>query len=217
VETLSGQSGSITVIGAVSPPGGDFSEPVTQQSKRFVRCFWALDRDLANARHYPSISWLDSYSEYIEDVTPWWNEHGDPEWSILRREILDLLQREDRLQQVVKLVGADVLPDSQRFILEVCTLFKNAFLQQSSFDKIDMYSTVQKQVKMLKLIVSLYRLGEAAIKKGTTLLKIKQMKILGDISRMKFNIENEHVEKLDQLQKNLEREMAHFEEIYEGV
>ena len=217
VETLNGQSGSITVIGAVSPPGGDFSEPVTQQSKRFVRCFWALDRDLANARHYPSISWLDSYSEYIEDVTPWWNEHGDPEWSILRREILDLLQKEDRLQQVVKLVGADVLPDSQRFILEVCTLFKNAFLQQSSFDKIDMYSTVQKQVKMLKLIVSLYRLGEAAIKKGTTLLKIKQMKILGDISRMKFNIENEHVEKLDQLQKNLEKEMAHFEGIYEGV
>jgi len=216
VEALSGREGSITIIGAVSPPGGDFSEPVTQHTKRFVRAFWALDRDLANARHYPAISWLDSYSEYVDDVTSWWNENGDPEWTALRNEILDLLQRESRLQQVVKLVGADVLPDSQRLILEVCTIFKNTFLQQSAFDKIDMYSTVPKQVKMLKIIVTFYRRGQEAIKKGATLIKLKRMKVVAEITRMKFSVANDEVEKLDALQERLEREMRRLGEIYGG-
>jgi V/A-type H+-transporting ATPase subunit A len=215
VETLDGSQGSITVIGAVSPPGGDFSEPVTQHTKRFVRVFWALDRDLANGRHYPAISWLDSYSEYIGDVTPWWNEHGDPEWAELRGEIIDLLQRESRLQQVVKLVGADVLPDTQRLILDVCTLFKNVFLQQSAFDEIDMYSTVEKQVKMLKIIVTYYRLSLDAIKKGATLIKLRRMRVIEEIARMKYKVANDECEKLDALQKQLEREMQRLGEIYE--
>jgi len=216
VQTLAGGEGSITIVGAVSPPGGDFSEPVTQHTKRFVRAFWALDRDLANARHYPAISWLDSYSEYVEDVTPWWTEHGDPEWAELRREMLDLLQREARLQQVVKLVGADVLPDNQRLILEVCTLFKNTFLQQSAFDKVDTYSAIEKQVKMLKIIVTFYRLGLHAVKKGATLIKLKRMKTLTEITRMKFSVSNEDVEQLDTLQERLEREMRRLGEIYGG-
>jgi len=216
VQTLAGDEGSVTIVGAVSPPGGDFSEPVTQHTKRFVRAFWALDRDLANARHYPAISWLDSYSEYVDDVTPWWTEHGDPEWADLRHEILDLLQREARLQQVVKLVGADVLPDNQRLILEVCTLFKNTFLQQSAFDKIDTYASIEKQVKMLKIIVTFYRLGSAAIKKGATLIKLKRMKTLTEISRMKFSVANEDVDQLDALQERLEREMRRLGEIYGG-
>ncbi|MFH1943298.1 MAG: V-type ATP synthase subunit A, partial [bacterium] len=215
VETLCGREGSITIVGAVSPPGGDFSEPVTQHTKRFVRAFWALDRDLANARHYPSISWLDSYSEYVEDVTEWWNENADQDWANLRTEILHLLQREARLQQVVKLVGADVLPDAERLVLEVCTLFKNTFLQQSAFDKIDMYSTVSKQVKMLKIIVTFYRLGKEAIQKGATLIKLKRMKVVSDIARMKFSVPNEEVEKLDALQERLEREMRRLGEIYD--
>jgi V/A-type H+-transporting ATPase subunit A len=215
VQTLDGTRGSITVVGAVSPPGGDFSEPVTQHTKRFVRAFWALDRDLANARHYPAISWLDSYSEYVADVSQWWNEHGDPAWVELRGEIMDLLQREARLQQVVKLVGADVLPDSQRLILEVCTLFKNVFLQQSAFDEIDMYSTVEKQVKMLKIIVTYYRLGSEAIKKGATLIKLRRMRVIEDIARMKYKIANDETDKLDALQKQLEREMQRLGEIYE--
>ncbi len=213
-ETLGGKKGSITIIGAVSPPGGDFSEPVTQHSKRFVRAFWALDRDLANARHYPAISWLDSYSEYTEDVISWWHEHGDPDWITYRSEMLDLLQKEERLQQVVKLVGADVLPDSQKLILEVCTLFKNTFLQQSAFDKIDMYSTVQKQVKMLKIIITFYRMGSEALKKGATLIKIKRLKIVNEITRMKLSISNDEVKKLDELQGRLEREMTRLGEIY---
>jgi V/A-type H+-transporting ATPase subunit A len=217
VETLGGSQGSITIVGAVSPPGGDFSEPVTQHTKRFIRAFWALDRDLANARHYPAISWLDSYSEYVDDITDWWNEHGDPEWSILRHEILDLLQREARLQQVVKLVGADVLPDYQRLILEVCTLFKNTFLQQSAFDEIDRFSTVQKQVKMLKIIVTYFRLGQEAIKKGATLIKLRRMKVVHEIARMKFSISNEETDKLDTLQERLEREMKRLGDIYGGL
>ena len=216
VETLCGATGSVTVVGAVSPPGGDFSEPVTQHTKRFVRTFWALDRDLANARHYPAISWLDSYSEYVPDITGWWMENADPEWADLRREILDLLQRESRLQQVVKLVGADVLPDSQRLILDVCTLFKNAFLQQSAFDKIDMYATAPRQVKMLKIIVTYYRLGSEAIQQGATLMKLRRLKVLTEITKMKFTIANDEIDKLDTLQQRLEREMRRLGEIYAG-
>lgn len=216
VKTLSGQTGSVTIVGAVSPPGGDFSEPVTQHTKRFVRAFWALDRDLANARHYPAISWLNSYSEYVQDITPWWTEHADAEWPDLRREILDLLQREERLQQVVKLVGADVLPDSQRLILDVCTLFKNAFLQQSAFDEIDTYATVQRQVKMLKIIVTYYRLGSEAIKQGATLMKLRRLRVLSDVSKMKFSIANDQTDQLDALQQRLEREMRRLGEIYAG-
>ena len=214
MRTLSGEEGSITIVGAVSPPGGDFSEPVTQHTKRFVRGFWALDRDLANARHYPAISWMDSYSEYVEDVTVWWNENGDPDWAVLRRQMLDLLQKEARLQQVVKLVGADVLPDSQRLILEVCAIFKNVFLQQSAFDEVDMYATVQKQVKMLKIIVTYYLLGQEAIKQGATLIKLRRMKSVNEMARMKFSVPNEEVDKLDDLQSRLEREMKRLGEIY---
>lgn len=208
VKTLGGDTGSITVVGAISPPGGDFSEPVTQHTKRFVRAFWELDRDLANSRHYPAISWLDSYSEYVEDITSWWQENADPEWADLRREMLDLLQREARLQQVVKLVGADVLPDSQRIILDVCNLFKNIFLQQSAYDKIDTYTTVQKQVKMLRIIVTFYRLGIKALHNGATLVKIKRTKAINDITKMKFGVSNEEVEKLDQILERMNQEMA---------
>jgi V/A-type H+-transporting ATPase subunit A len=215
VETLAGSHGSITIVGAVSPPGGDFSEPVTQHTQRFVRTFWALDRELANARHYPAISWLNSYSEYVEDITAWWQENGDPEWGDLRHEMLSLLNREDKLQQVVKLVGADVLPDSQRFILEVCRLFKHVFLQQSAMDEIDTYSTVEKQVKMLRIIVTYYRLGSEAIQKGATLIKLRRMKVVSDIARMKLAVSNEEAGRLDDLQYRLEKEMTRLGEIYD--
>ncbi|MFO7889233.1 MAG: V-type ATP synthase subunit A [bacterium] len=215
IETLSGKKGSVTIVGAVSPPGGDFSEPVTQHTKRFVRNFWALDRDLANARHYPAISWIDSYSGYVEEVSEWWAEHGDPEWSRLRNTIFDLLQQDTRLQQVVKLVGADVLPDKQRLILEVCTLFKNAFLQQSAFDEVDMFASVEKQVKMLKIIVTFYNLALETIEKGATLIKIKRMRILNEVARMKYNVSNDEVEKLDKLYDRLKREFRRLGEIYE--
>lgn len=214
METLGGARGSVSIIGAVSPPGGDFSEPVTQHTKRFVRAFWALDRQLANARHYPAISWLDSYSEYLPDITGWWREHGGENWERDRQEMMDLLNREVRLQQVVKLVGPDALPDSQRFVLEVCTLFKNAFLQQNAFDDIDRYSTVEKQLAMLQLVLTYWKRGSEAIKRGVTLVKLRRMKILADIARMKFSVENERIDEIDRMQAKLERAIDKLESVY---
>jgi len=217
METLNGDNGSVTIIGAVSPPGGDFSEPVTQHTKRFIRCFWALDRHLANARHYPAISWLDSYSEYLSDVAPWWEsaEGGaSPEWLSDRTDIMELLHKEVRLQQVVKLVGPDALPDTQRFILEVCTLFKNAFLQQNAYDKIDAFSIVRKQVKMLHIIVDYYKRGAEAIKNGATLVKLRKMKVYQDIIKMKFSIPNDDLAGLDRIEAHLERSMEQVEALH---
>ncbi|MFA7125547.1 MAG: V-type ATP synthase subunit A [Sphaerochaetaceae bacterium] len=215
MKVLNNQEGSVSVIGAVSPPGGDFSEPVTQHTRRFVRCFWALDRSLASARHYPAIGWLESYSEYVNDVAAWWDEHSDGSWRESRSQIMDLLQREVRLQQIVKLVGPDALPDSQNFILEVCSLFKNAFLQQNAFDDIDRYSTVEKQIGMLQLILSYWRLGSEAIKKGVPMVKIRRMKVVQDIARMKFSVDNDDVGELDRIALRLERSLGQLGGMYE--
>lgn len=214
VETLGGGRGSVSIIGAVSPPGGDFSEPVTQHTKRFVRCFWALERQLANARHYPAISWLNSYSEYAADLEGWWTEQGGERWAAGRREIMELLNREVRLQQVVKLVGPDALPDSQRFVIEVCTLFKNAFLQQNAFDDVDRFSSIEKQLAMLELVLTYWRRGSEAIKAGVTLVKLRQMKVLSEISRMKFSVDNEQIEEITRLQARLERSIEKLEAVY---
>ncbi|MGI6433567.1 MAG: V-type ATP synthase subunit A [Sphaerochaetaceae bacterium] len=215
MENLNGSEGSVSVIGAVSPPGGDFSEPVTQHTRRFVRCFWGLDRALASERHYPAISWLDSYSEYVEEVASWWESHSGGQWGSSRQQIMDLLQREVRLQQIVKLVGPDALPDSQNFILEVCSLFKTAFLQQNAFDDIDRYSTVDKQIGMLRLILRYWELGSAAIGKGVTMVKIKRMRVVQEISRMRFTVANDKLEDLDKIAVRLERSMDQLGGIYE--
>lgn len=215
METLEKREGSVSIIGAVSPPGGDFSEPVTQHTKRFVRCFWGLDRALASARHYPAISWLDSYSEYVDEVAPWWEAQGEGSWKESRTEIMELLQREVRLQQIVKLVGPDALPDSQNFIIEVCTLFKTAFLQQNAFDDIDRFSTVSKQIRMLQLILTYWHLGSEAIAKGVTMVKLRRMKVIQEIARMRFNIGNDQVEELDRIAVRLERSMSQLGGIYD--
>jgi V/A-type H+-transporting ATPase subunit A len=214
VTTLGKSTGSVSIIGAVSPPGGDFSEPVTQHTKRFVRCFWGLDRQLANARHYPAISWLESYSEYLDEVGAWWEEKAGPTWSGDRAEIMDLLHREVRLQQVVKLVGPDALPDSQRFILEVCSLFKNAFLQQDAFDDIDRYSTIEKQRRMLGLILTYWRRGAALLKRGVTLVELRRARVLQDIIKMKFTVPNEQPEKFDRLSKSLDEALKRMESLH---
>jgi V/A-type H+-transporting ATPase subunit A len=193
VKTLNGDNGSITLISSISPPGGDFSEPVTAHTKRFIRCFWALDRDLAYSRHYPSISWIDSYSEYIDDVKEWWHKNVDGEWLSLRYAIMDLLQKEQRLLQVVKLVGPDVLPQEQKLVLETCQMFKNAFLQQSAFDEIDSFSSARKQFLMLKSIITFFCKSEELIKKGTEISEIKEKPIYQEIMRMKTNYSEENL------------------------
>lgn len=214
MEALNGETGSVTIIGAVSPPGGDFSEPVTQHTKRFIRCFWALDRHLANARHYPAISWLDSYSEYLNDMASWWEQEISAEWLDDRSEIMDLLHREVRLQQVVKLVGPDALPDTQRFVLEACTLFKNAFLQQNAYDKIDTFSTIEKQAKMLHIITMYWKRGYDAIKRGVVLSRLRKMKVYQDIVKMKFTIPNDNLSGLDKIEARLERAMDQLEALH---
>ncbi len=211
VETLMGKNGSVTIIAAVSPQGGDFSEPVTSHTKRFIRCFWALDRDLANARHYPSISWIDSYSEYIEDIKGWWHKKIDKQWLEYRLAIMELLQKEQRLLQVVKLVGPDVLPPTQRLILEVCSIFKNGFLQQVSFDKIDTFASARKQFLMLKIIVLFYRRSEELVKKGISVAEIRALPIYSEIMRMKQVYSEEQLEGLEELSRKIETALAELD------
>lgn len=196
VETLSGEDGNITIIGAVSPPGGDFSEPVTQHTSRFVRCFWALDKDLADARHYPSISWIDSYTEYIPDIESWW-EGLDSQWLSLRNEAMGILQEDHRLQQLVKLVGSDALPVHQQFTLYVAGLLKNAFLQQNAFDPVDKYSSPEKQLKLMRAIIELYHRGRELLKKGVGVRDISSLEAVSEMVRLKSEIPNDELGRID--------------------
>jgi V/A-type H+-transporting ATPase subunit A len=209
VETLSGAPGSISIIGAVSPPGGDFSEPVTQHTKRFIRCFWALDRDLANARHYPAISWTDSYSEYADELHDWWDRR-DPAWRSVRSRALELLKREQKLEQIVRLIGPDALPDEQRLVLITAEMIKNGFLQQSSFDDVDKYCVPEKQVLILQAIMEFHRRAEAAVKAGAPLPKISALPSRERISRLKSEVANDALDEI----RAVERELGSaFEEL----
>ncbi len=196
VETLSGDTGSISIIGAVSPPGGDFSEPVTQHTKRFIRCFWALDKSLANARHYPAISWLDSYSEYSTEVEHYWNQI-DSEITSIQKEALLILTKEERLSQIVKLIGPDSLPDNQRLILMIADIIKKGFLQQSSFDEVDMYSVPKKQIAILRVMIEFYKLSNKAIELGSPIIKIRDMGLIEEMIRLKSLIANEKIEEFE--------------------
>jgi V/A-type H+-transporting ATPase subunit A len=210
VKTLAGQDASVSIIGSVSPPGGDFSEPVTQHTRRFIRCYWALDTLLANARHYPAIHWLTSYSEYVPDVRAWW-ENVDVEWSQLRQSALDILQREERLSQIVKLVGPDVLPDQERLVLFAAELLKNAFLQQSAFDPVDMYCDPQKQVALLRTILMVYERGRAVIRRGATLVRVREMPVIEDITRARSAIRNGDRAGFETLRQRLDDQMGLIE------
>ncbi|HNX95261.1 MAG TPA: V-type ATP synthase subunit A [Holophaga sp.] len=206
VRTLGGERGSVSIVGAVSPPGGDFSEPVTQHTRRFIRCFWALDADLANARHYPSIHWLHSYSDYVEDVSAAWEQRA-PDWSELRMEALALLQREERLQQIVKLVGPDVLPESQRLILYIAELLKDGFLSQSAYDERDAYCSPERQVALLRIILMFHRLGRERIEAGVPLASLQALPSAGQIVRAKSAWGNEALASLAQLAQRLHEEL----------
>ena len=207
VKTLSSNIGSVSIFASISPPGGDFSEPVTTHTKRFIRAFWALDKELANARHYPSISWIDSYSEYVDILKDWYTKEISSNWFDLRSFIMELLQKEQRLLGIVKLVGVDVLPHSQRLILEICNIFKNVFLQQNAFDEVDAFSSPKKQFLMLKIIVEFYKKSDELIRKGITIVEIKDSSIYKEIVRMKRYKESQ----LDELE-NLYKRITTLEE-----
>lgn len=202
VQTLGGREGSVTVIGAVSPPGGDFSEPVTQHTSRFIRCFWALDRDLANARHYPAISWKNSYSEYLPEAGEWWKLR-DRDWVGNRGILMDVLQEEVKLQRIAKLVGPDALPEHQRLILLAADIIKNAFLQQNSFDATDMYCAPGKQLWMLRMLATFIVRAATIVKAGAALADIQAIPGLERVFRMKSEIGNQDTEAMQALENQL--------------
>jgi V/A-type H+-transporting ATPase subunit A len=214
VETLSGGSGSVSIVGAVSPPGGDFSEPVTQHTKRFIRCFWALDKSLASARHFPSINWLDSYSEYLEDVAGWWQNEVGKDWLGMRNFAMELLSEESRLSQIVKLVGPDALPDEERLVLETARLLREGFLQQNAMDKVDAYSSVQKQIRMLELILHFHERARAIIKRGAPISLIHNLPVVDTIIRMKTSIPNEDLGQIEEIQKAIDEQMSRLDTEY---
>ena len=212
METLGKEKniGSICAIGAVSPPGGDFSEPVTQHTKRFTRVFWALDPELADARHYPAINWMQSYSGYISELAGWWEKEVSKEWDNYREEAMRVLQAEDELKNIVKLVGPEALPDRQRLILETARMLRIAFLQQNALDPVDTYCSPQKQFKMLKIIVDFHKLSEQVVSKGAPIFKITQFPIMQEILRMKTGIPNDNLDNLDELEQRMR---SNFEEL----
>ncbi len=184
VTTLGGEAGSVSIVGAVSPPGGDFSEPVTQHTRRFTRVFWSLDTELANARHYPSINWLRSYSDYLDDVAESW-ERAAPGWRELRDEAMLVLQREEHYRQVARLVGPDALPDSQRLYLFIGAIMRDGFLAQSAFDAADAYYPPGQQVALLRAIMALYRGGRELIKAGASLAAVAALPCAAEMMRAK--------------------------------
>jgi V/A-type H+-transporting ATPase subunit A len=214
VQTLNGKEGSVSIIGAVSPPGGDFSEPVTQHTKRFIRCFWALDKSLASARHFPSVNWLDSYSEYLEGVAPWWRENSGQDWFQMRNQAMEILSEESRLSQIVKLVGQDVLPTEQRLTLETARLLREGFLQQNAMDTVDAFSTVQKQIRMLDLILHFHQKAQRIIKRGAPISVIHNLPVVGELIRMKTQVPNEELDRLEEICNRIDEQMGQLETEY---
>lgn len=213
-ETNSGRMGSISVIGAVSPPGGDFSEPVTQNTKRFVRCFWELDKTLASSRHYPSINWIRSYSQYVGECRSWWDQNVSTRYYELRNRAYEILQKEDKLQKIVKLIGPDALPDSERLHLEVARILKLGFLQQSAYDDIDMYTTPEKQLRILETILKFSERAAELIRMGAPIFEIKDMAAIPRILRMKMTIPNDRLEEVDKVEKAMQDEFEKLEKDY---
>lgn len=197
------RSGSVTIVGAVSPSGADFTEPVTTHTIRFIKTFWALDTRLAYSRHYPSINWMQSYSGYLEDVAKWWKQNVSEEWYNLRAESYHILQREDTLKEIVRLLGPEALPDEEKLVLEVARMIKIGILQQNSFDKVDTYCSPQKQLKQVSLMVQFYKNAQRVLKEGVSLVDIRAMPIITSLLKAKFEITDEEVSKLDELEKTM--------------
>ncbi|HYE82605.1 MAG TPA: V-type ATP synthase subunit A [Clostridia bacterium] len=214
VEVLGGRDGSITIIGAVSPAGGDFSEPVTQNTKRVVSTFLALDRSLAYARHYPAINWLKSYSGYITDLSLWYEENVAAGMLELRAKLLRLLQEEDKLLEIVKLVGEDILPDDQRLILEVSRVIKVGYLQQNAYHKNDAHVSLKKQYKMLRVIDRLYEKAYKCVKMGAPISKVKNDELFYKITTMKYSVPEDKLEMFDELMKEIDSFYSSMENMY---
>nr|QNO41327.1 V-type ATP synthase alpha chain [Methanosarcinales archaeon ANME-2c ERB4] len=208
VDTLSGLTGSVTVIGAVSPPGGDFSEPVTQNTLRIVKVFWALDAKLSQKRHFPSINWLESYSLYTDLLSDWYNEQVSPEWLHLRGDAMEILQKESELQEIVQLVGSDALPEDQQLTMEVARMLREIFLQQNAFHPVDTFCTMEHQYRLIKAILKYSDMANNALESGVPLEDIISVKSKDDLSKVKFEKE---------LDKELDKVLATMDEEFETM
>ncbi len=200
------RDGSVSLIGAVSPSGGDFTEPVTTHTMRFIKTFWGLDAKLAYSRHYPAINWMNSYSGYLSDVAKWWSENISEDWLSLRSEAYGILQREDTLKEIVRLLGPEALPDEEKIILEVARMIKIGLLQQNSFDEVDTYCSPEKQFKLMKLLVEFYNSGQQALKDGASLADIRALPIIGTLLKARMEIKDDEMAKLDSLSKTMDNQ-----------
>nr|MCR5168460.1 V-type ATP synthase subunit A [Oscillospiraceae bacterium] len=199
VRTLCGNEGSVSIIGAVSPQGSDFSEPVTQNTKRFVRCFWALDKSLAYERHYPAINWNDSYSEYTDDLEKFYDENVNKEFMECRRRIVSLLHEENKLMEIVKLIGSDVLPDDQKLVIEVARVIRVGFLQQNAYHKDDTYVPLEKQYLMMKSIINLCDTAMKAVAAGVPISRLASAGLFERVIKVKYDIPNDKPEMFEAL------------------
>jgi V/A-type H+-transporting ATPase subunit A len=207
VKTQTGDNGSATVIGAVSPPGGDFSEPVTRNTKRFTRCFWALDETLAHERHYPAINWEESYSLYLKQLAGWWHKNVSKDWENLRARALELLHQETQLQQIVQLIGPNALAGKQQWVLKITQLLRDGYLEQNAFSKIDAFCSPEKQVRLLEFILWLYDRGEELLTAGVEFDDMMAQIGLPDLIRLKDQIPNDHPEQIDDIQQQLDKKL----------
>lgn len=205
VENLNGTDGSVTIIGAVSPQGGDFSEPVTQNTKRFVRCFLALDKSLAYARHYPAINWLTSYTEYLNDLEDWYVTNVGADYIPCRNEMLNILTTESRLNEIVKLIGSDVLPDDQKLILEIARVIRLGFLQQNAFHAEDTFVPLEKQLQMMKVILYLYEKCRELIEMGMPMALLREDRIFEKIIAVKYDVANKDLYKFEEYRQMIDR------------
>lgn len=198
------RDGSVTLVGAVSPSGGDFTEPVTTHTMRFIKTFWALDAKLAYSRHYPSINWMNSYSGYLADIAKWWSENVSEDWLAVRAEAYGVLQREDTLKEIVRLLGPEALPDEEKLILEVARMIKIGILQQNSFDDVDTYCSPEKQYRLLKMQVEFYRRGRQALREGAGLADIRAMPIISPMLKARMNIRDDEMPELAKLSQQMD-------------
>ena len=197
MQNLNWTEGSVSIIGAVSPQGGDFSEPVTQNTKRFVRCFWALDKSLAYARHFPAIQWLTSYSEYVNDLAPWYTKNVGEDFIECRNQILSLLTQESQLNEIVKLIGSDVLPDDQKLVLEIARVIRLGFVQQNAYHPSDTYVPMAKQLKMMETILYLYQKSRLLIDRNMPMSLLKESPVFDKVISIKYDVANDELEKFD--------------------
>ena len=204
VTNLNGTEGSVSIIGAVSPQGGDFSEPVTQNTKRFVRCFWGLDKSLAYARHFPAIHWLTSYSEYLSDLAPWYADNIDPNFVHYRNQLVAILNQESSLIEIVKLIGSDVLPDDQKLVLEIARVIRLGFLQQNAFHPEDTCVPLEKQLKMMETILYLNKKCKALVTMGMPMSVLKSENIFERIIAIKYDVANKDLYKFDEYKKEID-------------